>query len=107
MKELTKVEEIILIAIWKLKDDAYGVKIRQYVSNLIDKEFTYGNLYSVLNQLTQKDYVSKSEGEVVAERRGRPRITYTITSDGFKALKETREMNESLWKGISKLAFDR
>lgn len=107
MKELTKVEEILLIAIWKLKGEAYGVKIRQYVTSLIGKEFTYGNLYSALNQLTQKDYVSKSEGESSPERRGRPKITYTLTSEGIQALKETREMNECLWSGISKYAFDR
>ena len=40
MKELTKIEEILLLAIWRLKDDAYGVKIRQNVSQIIGKDFT-------------------------------------------------------------------
>ena len=105
MNELTKTEEILLIAIWQLKEDAYGVKIRQYVSNVIQKEFTYGNLYSALNQLVKKKYVLKTMGETIPERRGRRRIYYTVSPDGLKALKTAREMHERLWAGISKVAF--
>ena len=71
MKDLTKIEEILLIAIWRLEDEAYGVKIRQHVSQLIGKEFTYGNLYSALHQLTVKKYVKKILGEPTPARRGR------------------------------------
>lgn len=106
MKDLTKIEEILLITIWRLKEEAYGVKIRQYVSTLISREFTYGNLYSALNQLSQKFYVIKKEGDSKPERRGRPRIIYEITPSGYEALRETREMNESLWEGISKFALN-
>ncbi len=53
MKDLTKTEEIILLTIWRLKDEAYGVRIRRLISELIGKDFTYGNLYSALNQLTK------------------------------------------------------
>ena len=105
MNELTKTEEILLIAIWQLKKDAYGVKIRQYVSNVIQKEFTYGNLYSALNQLVKKKYVLKTMGETIPERRGRRRIYYTVSPEGLKALKTTREMHDRLWAGISKVAF--
>ena len=107
MKELTKTEEILLISIWQLKDEAYGVKIRQHVSKAIKKEFTYGNLYSALNQLVLKNYVEKRPGETVPERRGRRRIYYTVTSEGLLALKEAREMNESLWANVPKYAFDK
>ncbi len=107
MKELTKTEEILLLAIWRLKDEAYGVKIRQHVSNVIKKEFTYGNLYSALDQLVKKRYVSKTPGETTEERRGRRKIYYTLSPDGLQALKTSREMHETMWSGISKYAFDR
>ena len=107
MKELTKIEEILLLAIWRLGDDAYGVKIRQDVSKVINKEFTYGNLYSALNQLVKKKYVTKRDGELIPERRGRRRIYYTVTKDGLQALKTAQEMNEILWADIPKYAFDR
>ena len=106
MKELSKTEETLLLAIWRLKDDAYGVKIRQHVSVVIKKEFTYGNLYSVLDQLTKKRYVTKTLGELTPERRGRRKIYYSVTSDGLIALKSAREMHDLMWADIPKEAFE-
>lgn len=107
MKDLTKIEEILLIAIWRLEDEAYGVKIRQYVSNFLGKEFTYGNLYSALHQLSVKKYVDKSLGDPTPARRGRRKINYQVTARGREALRTAREMNKKLWTGLSDLAFDR
>ena len=106
MRELTKIEEILLLAIWKLKGDAYGVKIRQHVSNMIKKEFTYGNLYSALNQLERKEYVFKTPGELTPNRRGRRKVIYTVSSEGFEALKASYEMNEAMWAGITKFVLE-
>ena len=107
MSELTKVEEILLVTIWRLKDNAYGVKIRQHVSEVLKKEFTYGNLYSALDQLVKKNYVIKRVGEDTSSRRGRSRIYYTVSPEGLESLKTAREMNEALWNGISGYAFDK
>ena len=106
MKELTKIEEILLLSIWRLKDGAYGVKIRQFVSQIIGKEFTYGNLYSALNQLSKKKYVKKALGESTHDRRGRQRIYYSVSAEGMKALKAAREMNQKMWGDITDYAFD-
>lgn len=106
MKELTKTEEILLLAIWRLKDDAYGVKIRRYVSQIIGKEFTYGNLYSALSQLSKKKYVKKTVGEPTPDRRGRRKIFYTVSGTGIKALKAARKMNQKMWEDIAGYAFD-
>ncbi len=107
MKDLTKIEEMLLIAIWHLREKAYGVKIRQYVSAVAGRELTYGHLYSALNQLVIKKYVNKSVSHSPAKRMGRPRIFYTISPEGVNALKAAMEMNEKLWSGISKLALER
>ncbi len=107
MKEPTKTEEILLVAVWRLKDQAYGVKIRQHVSRVLGKEFTYGNLYSALHQLAAKKYIIQIPGESVPSRRGRRRIFYTLSPDGLEALQNAREMNDKLWMGISRLALER
>lgn len=107
MKDLTKIEEMLLIAIWHLKEKAYGVKIRQYVSAVVGRELTYGHLYSALNQLVIKKYVKKSVGKTPAKRMGRPRIYYSISPEGVDALKEAREMNEKIWSGISRYALEK
>lgn len=107
MKDLTKTEEILLLAIWRLKNEAYGVKIRKHVSQLIGKDFTYGNLYSILHQLTVKKYVTKTMGEPTPARRGRRKIYYEVTKSGLEALKAAMDLNDKLWAGISRLAFER
>jgi DNA-binding PadR family transcriptional regulator len=106
MKELTKIEEILLLAIWRLKGNAYGVKIRKNVSEIIGKELTYGNLYSALSQLAKKKYVTKFVGNPTPDRRGRQKIYYTLSADGLKALKAAREMNRKMWEDITDYAFD-
>ena len=107
MKELTKIEEILLLTIIRLEDEAYGVKIRKHVSQFIGKDFTYGNLYSALHQLFVKKYVDKNLGKPTPDRRGRPKVIYTVTSEGIAALKAAREMNEKLWSDIVPYVFDR
>jgi PadR family transcriptional regulator PadR len=107
MKELTKTEEILLLSIWRLEDKAYGLKIRRHVSKVIKKQFTYGNLYSALKQLVEKNYVDKRPGEATPQRRGRRRFYYTLTSEGLKALQEARELNRSLWADIPRYAFEK
>jgi DNA-binding PadR family transcriptional regulator len=106
LKEPTKIEEILLVAIWQLADKAYGVEIRKHVSTIIGKELTYGHLYSALNQLVKKKYVTKSEEKATAQRLGRPRIYYSLTPEGIRALKVAMEMNAKLWSGISRYALE-
>ena len=106
MKDLTKIEEILLLAIWRLEPEAYGVKIRMFVSQSVGRDFSYGNLYSALHQLTVKKYVDKQQRESNPDRRGRPKIHYSLTKAGLVALKAAREMQEKLWDGIPPYAFN-
>lgn len=106
MKDLTKIEEILLLSIWRLKDQAYGFKIRHHVSEIIEKDFTYGNLYSGLNQLTRKKHVIKHEGESTESRRGKIRMYYSLSDAGRRALNNAHEMNQKLWAGVPEYAFE-
>jgi PadR family transcriptional regulator PadR len=107
LKDLTKIEEILLVTIWHLKENAYGVKIRQHVSSVIGRDLTYGHLYSALNQLAAKEYVEKSEGKPTIHRLGRPRVYYSITPEGLEAMRAAASVNEKIWSGISKVALER
>ena len=100
MKELTVLEQIILSVIWAQKDEAYGVSIRQKEKKLSGKNLNYGTLYNNLEQLLRKGYVTKTEGESTPDRIGRPRIYYTLTPRGKKALREAYELHTSIWESI-------
>ena len=103
MKEPTVLEEIVLTAILRLKDNAYGFMIRQNVAEVTKKELLYGTLYNSLDQLVRKGFVSKSRGAPVSERGGRSKIYYRLTPRGIKALQGARELQNRIWEGITEL----
>lgn len=107
MKLLSRSEEILLIAIWRLSGNAYGVSIRELVSELTGQEWTLGAIYVPLEKLARKEYVIKYDSSPTSQRGGRSKCLYELTDEGKKALKEIREVQESLWKDISKIALDR
>jgi len=107
MKDLTRIEEMLLLTIWKLENEAFGVRIRQFISALGGRNFTYGHLYSALHQLSQKGYVEKTIGNSAPGRGGRRRIYYTVTREGHKALRAARELHDRFWDGVSRVVPDR
>jgi len=103
MRELTKAEETLLLAILRLKDNAYGVAIKQHIQKTTGKALPYGTLYFILEQLAKKGYVKRFTGESKPERGGRSRIYYTLTSGGSTALKHAYKMQKKVWNGYAEL----
>ena len=101
---LSRAEEIILLAAYKLKDNAYGVTIRERVRRDIGRSWSFGVIYKTLNKLNAKNYVCKVAGDPVAERGGRSRYFYHITTKGMNALEEIRKVQSSIWRDIPSLS---
>ena len=106
MNIITRLEEAILIAIWRLKDNAYGVTINKHVSQSLKKSYSLGALYFSLDQLLRKDYVTKTVNNFYHEKGGRSRTYYSLTDRGKKTLQEVKSYQKSLWDGIPEMAFD-
>ena len=106
MRELTKAEETLLLAILRLKDNAYGVTINKQVSESSKKNYSMGALYFALDQLLRKGHVNKTIRHFYHEKGGRSRTYYTLTENGKKALWKVRNYQKSLWKGIPEMTFD-
>ena len=105
MKELTKAEETLLLAILRLQDNAYGVAIKKHVQKTIGIVLPYGTLYFILEQLDKKGYVKRFTGESKPERGGRSRIYYSLTTEGHKALKQAYKMQQKVWNGYADLTW--
>lgn len=105
MKELTKAEETLLLTILNLRDNAYGVVMKQRIKETTGKALPYGTLYFILEQLTKKGYVKRRTGESKAERGEWNRIYYSLTSKGHKALREAFEMHRKVWEGYGESAL--
>ena len=106
MSDLTKNEEIMLVAVWRLKDNAYGVTLRDKIQELTGKDWNYGTLYCTLDQMVKKGILTKEEGRPMPERGGRRKLFYHLTVEGFKSLREAQELQQSLWKEMPQVFMD-
>ena len=97
MEILTVNEEMLLIIIWRLKEDAYGFPIMKNVMEITKKKISYGSLYNSLNNLVKKGYLTFYKGEPTDVRGGKSKIYYSITPEGNAALKRAKRFHMSLW----------
>ena len=105
MKMLSRAEEIILLAILKLKENAYGISIRELIRSDTGSEWSLAQIYDPLNRLAHKGYVRKTKGEPTSERGGRYKCLYRITPEGKEALLEIRSIQDSIWDNVTKKAL--
>lgn len=97
---------MVLLAIWRLKEKAYGVSIRRQVRKDTGKDYTYGTLYGLLRQMAYKGYITKSKGDPLPKKGGRSRAYFSLTLLGIRALKDAVELHKRLWKDINEFSFD-
>jgi PadR family transcriptional regulator PadR len=105
MVELTRLEEIVLIAIWNLRQDAYGVNIKKKVRELTAKEYFYNTLYTIFDQLIRKGFIIKGFGEPTAVRGGKRKVFFRLTKEGHRALNDAFERQRRIWAGFVKETF--
>ena len=103
MKILSRSDEILLLAILRLKDNAYGVTIIKEVQKRTAKRLTFGSLWVSLDVLHKRGLVQKRMADPTPERGGRSKIYYSVTPAGIKALEKTREFQKEIWRGVPAL----
>jgi len=97
MVHLTQREEQILLAIWKLREDAYLVAIKKHLSGILGQNWTVGAIHRPLRHLENQGLIESHLGEATAKRGGRAKKIYSMTSEGFALLAAYKRINESLW----------
>lgn len=97
---LTRNEEILLLAVWKLQPKAYGLSVRRHVSKLLGTKVSVGAVYVPLERLVQKGYLATWESEPTARRGGRRKRFYQLTREGVAALNAVKELHEQAWAGL-------
>jgi len=101
---LTKLEELILLSVLKLGENAYGTTIYKYLQEVTGKKLSLGGVYFPLDRLTKRGYLSAYSGAASSVRRGLSKRYYRLTPRGVTALNEINRMNEVLWAGFTDLA---
>jgi PadR family transcriptional regulator, regulatory protein PadR len=98
---LGEVEHLILLAIVRLGDTAYGVTIRQEIEQRTGRDLAIGALYTALERLERKGFVRSSLSDPTPERGGRSKRHYRLKAAGASALRQSRERLVRMWAGVS------
>jgi PadR family transcriptional regulator PadR len=98
---LGEFEHITLLTIMRLKDEAYGVKVREQIKELIDRDVSIGALYATIERLEKKSFIIARSGLPTPERGGRAKRYFTLTTNGINALEQTKNSLDLLWSGLS------
>jgi len=97
---LGEFETLVLLAILRLGDDAYGMRIHQEIQSRAGRNSSLGALYTTLDRLEQKGYVSSWVGDPTAERGGRAKKYFEIKAPGQLALRRSYEATRRMAKGL-------
>lgn len=106
MKLLSRIEEIILLGIYRLGDEAYGMAIREEVIKATGKQWLLGAIYGPLGRLQKNGYVTTIKGDPTPERGGRAKVYYQVTKKGKAALVELYRVQNLIWEGITPQKFE-
>ncbi|GAB4043689.1 PadR family transcriptional regulator [Spirosoma jeollabukense] len=103
--QLGEFEEIVLLTIALLYDDAYGVAVVEKLSKHLARPMSLGVVHRTMQRLEEKGLVCSRFSEPIAERGGRSKRLFTISLAGEQSLLEARRIRNELWEAIPKTAF--
>jgi PadR family transcriptional regulator PadR len=97
---LGEFEQSVLLAIVHLDEDAYGVTIRREIEQRTARRIAVGALYTALDRLERKGFVTSTMSTPTPERGGRSKRHFKIKTAGARALRQSREVLSSMWAGL-------
>lgn len=102
---LGEFEELVLLTVAALVNDAYSVGICDELTKYTGREVKLGVVHAVLNRLEDKGLVKSSLGEATNVRGGKRKRYYTITNAGKASLLKAKEVRDQLWSLIPDFGF--
>ncbi len=103
---LGEFEEVVLLTVGVLYDEAYGVAIKDEIEDQLERKVSVGALQAALHRMQEKGYLRSRTGPGGSARGGRPKRFFAITAHGKQALTHSKQVRESLWNQIPPLAWD-
>jgi DNA-binding PadR family transcriptional regulator len=100
---LGEFEQMVLLAILRLGDEAYAVTIREELGMRVGRQIARGALYTTLERLESKGYLRSKFGDPTAERGGRARRYFFLTARGLAALRSTKDALRRMYEGLDAL----
>jgi PadR family transcriptional regulator, regulatory protein PadR len=102
---LGEFEEIVLLAVGILHDEAYGVSIRQKIEHQTQRNVNIGAVHTALHRLEAKGYLSSRFGEPEEIRGGKRKRLFTLTAIGVNVLREAQAIRQQMWSQLPKVVL--
>jgi len=106
MNLLTKQEELLMLALFRIEEDAYLVNIRDHLIENAGKDWAFGSIYMSLEKLRKKGYVRSHMGTSSASRGGKAIKYYELSREGIRILTETKKLYDKMWKEFSEFTME-
>jgi DNA-binding PadR family transcriptional regulator len=97
---LGEFEQITLLAVARLKEDAYGVAIRNEIEKRSARHVSIGSVYAALDRMERKGLIHSNVGNPTPERGGRAKRFYGLRTPGMAALVNARETLDRFWENL-------
>lgn len=97
---LGEFEHIVILALLRLEDRAYGVTVRQEIEHRTRREVSIGAVYATLDRLETKGYVRSHRGDPTPERGGRSKRFFRVTARGVAAVSRTHQALRNMTEGL-------
>jgi PadR family transcriptional regulator, regulatory protein PadR len=97
---LGEFEQLVLIALIRLNDEAYGMAVRREIEARAGRDVSIGAVYATLDRLESKGLVKAKIGESSDERGGRAKKCFTITGTGARALEKSQQALRHMLEGL-------
>ena len=94
---------MLLLAVLRLGDEAYGVTIAQELEQYTGREVVIASVYARLERLQERGLVTSSLGDPTPERGGRAKRYFSITGAGIREIRDARRSLMNMWKGLPEL----
>jgi PadR family transcriptional regulator, regulatory protein PadR len=101
--KLGEFEELVLLTVAALQQEAYGVEIKRELEARIKEKLSVGSIQSALKRMEEKGFLTSEFGEVTLKRGGKRKRIYKTTSYAHKVLAEMKDIRAGLWESIPSL----
>jgi DNA-binding PadR family transcriptional regulator len=106
MSGITRKEEQVLLAVYRLEKGAYLIPIRELIRQFTGRTYSVGTIYAPLNRLHRHGYLESETRLPQDPAGGKPIKYYRLTQKGLDALANLKRENEKMWEGFSLPVFE-
>lgn len=101
--KLGEFEELVLLTVIVLQEEAYGVQIKRELEERLNTKLSVGSIQSALKRMEEKGFLTSVFGEATSKRGGKRKRIYSATAYAHKVLREISDVRNNLWASIAKL----